>query len=104
MIIEEENKNETFDKTNKSVNRSIPDRLVYDDLNHLNELVKEILSYHVNDGVDQFEQISHFIKKKMTKLSFQYIRQTKSQKKCVELTDYEQKIIVNLSMIEEKCY
>ena len=91
MIIEE-NKNESNEKSNPKEHNT--ERSVYNDISHINELVKEILAYHEKDGVDQFEQISMFIKKKMTKLSFQYTKPLKKYKKCVELTDYEQKIIV----------
>ena len=94
MIIEEENKNESLEKQNK--NTSSTDRLIYDDVNHLNELIKEILAYHEKDGVDNFEQISMYIKRKMTKLSFQYSKAQRKVHKSVELTEYEQKIIVNL--------
>ena len=40
-------------------------KLIYDDTNHLNELIKEIVSLHKEDGYDKFEEISMYIKKKM---------------------------------------
>ena len=47
-------------------------KLIYDDTNHLNELIKEIVSLHKEDGYDKFEEISMYIKKKMTKLTLEY--------------------------------
>ena len=44
---------------------------IYDDTNHLNELIKEIVSLHKEDGYDKFEEISMYIKKKMTKLTLE---------------------------------
>ena len=44
-------------------------RLVYDDINHLNELMKEIVSYYKDNGYDNFEEISMYIKKKNSKLT-----------------------------------
>lgn len=95
-MIVEENKNESLEKINTTDVKPSSGRLIYDDVNHMNELVKEILAYHEKDGVDLFEQISMYIKRKMTKLSFQYIKPLKTMKKCVELTNYEEKIIVYL--------
>ena len=95
MIIEE-NKNESYEKANKNENKLVSSRLMYNDINHMNELVKEILAYHEKEGLDLFEQISMYIKRKMTKVSFQYIKQQKTLKKCVDLTEYEQIIIVYL--------
>ena len=37
-------------------------KLIYDDINHLNELIKEIVSLHKEDGYDNFEEISMNIK------------------------------------------
>lgn len=83
----EENKNESQEKSQEH-------RLVYSDIHHLNEVIKEILAYHKHDGLDKFEEISMFIKKKMTKLSFQYMIPKYEPKKCIELTEYEEKIFV----------
>ena len=47
-------------------------KIIYDDINHLNELIKEIISLHKKDGYDNFEEISMYIKKKMTKLTLEY--------------------------------
>ena len=47
-------------------------KLIYDDINHLNELLKEIISLHKKDGYENFEEISMYIKKKMTKLTLEY--------------------------------
>lgn len=48
-------------------------KIIYTDENHLNELIKEIVSLHQEDGYENFEEISMFIKKKMTQLSTEYV-------------------------------
>ena len=40
-------------------------RLIYDDVNHLNELMKEIVSLYKTEGYDNFEEISMYVKKKI---------------------------------------
>ena len=47
-------------------------KIICDDINHLNELLKEIISFHKKDGYKNFEEISMYIKKKMTKLTLEY--------------------------------
>jgi len=84
----EENKNE-FQEKNNSDNRK-----PYNFDNHINELLKEILSYNRPDGLEKFEELSMYIKKKMTKLSFQYYIPTVVFDSKIELTNYEQKLIV----------
>lgn len=52
-------------KKNQNVQIQKPSKkLIYDDTNHLNELIKEIVSLHKEDGYDNFEEISMYIKKK----------------------------------------
>ena len=84
---DEENKNEMIEKNNSDT------RKPYNYDNHINELLKEILSYNRKDGLDKFEELSMYIKKKMTKLSFQYFIPKTSFKSQIELTGYEQKLI-----------
>lgn len=87
---EEENKNEFLEKKGKE-----DVRLDYNINNHMNELMKEILAYYQEDGYDRFEEISMYIKKRLTKLSFQYKVPKYEPKKLIEMTDYEEKILVN---------
>ena len=54
MLSKEEKKENQDDK-----------RLIYDDVNHLNELMKEKVSYYKDQGYDNFEEISMYIKKKI---------------------------------------
>jgi radial spoke head protein 4A len=88
----EEVKDEMHEKQNQSEKR-----LEYDYKHHLNEVVKEILAYHKEDGLEKFEEISIFIKRKMTKLSFQYYIPPYQPKKCIELTPTEEKVFKNLN-------
>ena len=68
-------------------------KLIYDDNNHLNELIKEIVSLHKEDGYDKFEEISNYIKKKMTKLTLEYEPYPYIPKKLIILTQKEEKIL-----------
>ena len=75
-------------------------KLIYDDINHLNELIKEIVSLHKGDGYDNFEEISMYIKKKMTKLTLEYEPYPYIHKKLVILTSKEEKILQESSKIK----
>jgi hypothetical protein len=70
-------------------------RIEYNDTYHLNETIKEILAYNKEDGYDKFEEISMYIKRKMTKLSFQYVIPKYEPKRCIELTPHEEAIFVS---------
>ena len=75
-------------------------KLIYDDTNHLNELIKEIVSLHKEDGYDKFEEISMYIKKKMTKLTLEYEPYPYIPKKLTIFTPKEQKILQQTSKIK----
>ena len=75
-------------------------KLIYDDTNHLNELIKEIVSLHKEDGYDKFEEISMYIKKKMTKLTLEYEPYPYIPKKLMILTPKEEKILMEKSKIK----
>ena len=75
-------------------------KLIYDDTNHLNELIKEIVSLHKEDGYDKFEEISLYIKQKMTKLTLEYEPYPYIPKKLMILTPKEEKIIQEKSQIK----
>lgn len=85
----EENKNEYIEKKAKD-----DARLEYNVNHHMNELLKEILAYYREEGYERFEEISMYIKKRLTKLSFQYKLPKYQPKKLIEMTDYEEKILV----------
>jgi len=89
--VHEENKNEYMEKKAKD-----DPSLEYNVNHHMNELMKEILAYYQEDGYDRFEEISMYIKKRMTKLSFQYKIPKYEPKRLIEITDYEEKILVNI--------
>ena len=49
------------------------EKIIYDENEHLRELIKEIVTMHQEDGYDNFEKISQFLRKKNTKLdTFQF--------------------------------
>ena len=88
--IQEENKNEFHDKAKKE-----DTRLEYNFHHHMNELMKEILAYYKEDGYERFEEVSFYIKKRMSKFPFQYRLPKIVPKKIIEITDYEEKILVS---------
>jgi hypothetical protein len=96
-ITSEEDKEEFLEKQKKDDRR-----MQYNDQHHLNELLKEILAYHKSDGYDKFEEISMYIKKKMTKLSFQYYIPKYQPKKCIDLTPNEEIIFKELNKKKAK--
>lgn len=69
-------------------------RVEYNDVQHINEVLKEILAFNKKEGMDKFEEISMYIKRKMMKLSFQYKQPEKPIKRLIDLTNYEENIIV----------
>ena len=93
----EENKEEFSEKQKKEEKR-----LEYNNVHHLNEMIKEILAYHKEDGMENFEEISMYIKRKMTKLSFQYFIPQFEPKKSIELTPLEEKVFKELNKRKSK--
>ena len=91
-----------YKKENKSIVKKNPKKLIYDDTNHLNELIKEIVSLHKEDGYDKFEEISMYIKKNMTKLTLEYEPYPYIPKKLVILTPKEEKVLNQASNIKVK--
>lgn len=89
MKAREENKNETIEKIKKE-----DKRLEYNIHHHMNEVMKEILAYYKEDGYEKFEEVSYYIKKRMMKFSFQFKHPKTAPKKIIEITDYEEKILV----------
>jgi hypothetical protein len=78
------------------IKRDERQRVEYNHEHHFNEVIKEIFSYNKTDGYDKFEEISLFMKRKMTKLSFQYYIPPYIPKRCIEMTQHEEKIFVSL--------
>ena len=69
-------------------------KIIYDENEHLRELIKEIVIYHQEDGYDNFEKISQFLREKNTKLdNFEYIHPKKVQKNVIDMTEQEKKSI-----------
>ena len=75
-------------------------RLIYDDVNHLNELMKEIVSLYKEKGYDNFEEISMYVKKKNSKLNLEYKPVPYEHKPSVIFTPIEEKIIKEKTKIK----
>ena len=77
-------------------------RIVYDNKEHLKELVKELVTLHKEDGYENFEEISMFVREKNTKLdTFQYRIPQKQIKKIFEHTPLEEKILTQFSQTKK---
>jgi hypothetical protein len=68
-------------------------RLIYDDKNHLNEVMKEIVSMYQKEGYDNFEEISMYTKLKSEKLTMEYKPIPYKHKPTILLTPTEEKIL-----------
>ena len=76
---------------------------VYDNKEHLKELVKELVTLHKEDGYENFEEISMFVREKNTKLdTFQYKLPSKVVKKCFNHTPLEEKILTEFALKKKK--
>jgi hypothetical protein len=95
-MIREDNKNESIEK------QAQDSRIEYNDVHHMNEVIKELLANRKEGGLDEFEDISMYIKKKMTKLSFQYYIPPYEPKKSLELTQQEEKTFKELNKKKTK--
>ena len=74
-------------------------KIIYDNKEHLKELVKELVTLHKEDGYENFEEISMFVREKNTKLdTFQYKLPSKVIKKCFQHTPLEEKILTDFSL------
>ena len=73
-------------------------KILYDNKEHLKELVKELVTLHKDDGYENFEEISMFVREKNTKLdSFQYRVPKKQIKKTFEHTPLEEKFLTEFA-------
>ena len=74
------------------------EKILYDDTEHMRELIKEIVTSHEQDGFDKFEKISMYLREKNTKLdTFQYKQPLKSNKRTFILTPLEEKALTDLA-------
>ena len=74
-------------------------KIIYDNNEHLKELVKELVTLHREDGYENFEEISMFVREKNTKLdTFQYKLPSKIVKKCFQHTPLEEKVLTDFSL------
>ena len=78
-------------------------RKVYDNSQHIKELLKEIVSDHIEDGYDTFEKTSIYLRQKNSKLdNFQFIQPTKEIKRSFKFTPLEDKILTSFAKNREK--
>ena len=74
-------------------------KIIYDNKEHLKELVKELVTLHKEDGYENFEEISMFVREKNTKLdTFQYKLPPKVVKKSFQHTPIEERILTEFSL------
>ena len=79
-------------------------KIIYDENEHLRELIKEIVISHKEDGYDNFERISQFLREKNTKLdNFQYIHPKRIQKSTLDLTQQEKNYVYGQIKTAEQC-
>jgi hypothetical protein len=88
----EEEKKEMHDKDSNSIKT---EPTIYNSKLHCKELFKEILKNHVSDGLDNFEDLSYYIKKKNFAKKFQYTKKENQPKNVIDLTKYEKNNISN---------
>ena len=78
-------------------------KIIYDNKEHLKELVKELVTLHKEDSYENFEEISMFVREKNTKLdTFQYKLPSKVVKKCFNHTPLEEKILTEFALKKKK--
>ena len=78
-------------------------KILYDNNQHMKELLKEIVTLHKEDGYDQFEKISKFVREKYIKLdNFQYIFPPKITKKSFLYTPLEEQKLKHFAKNEPK--
>ena len=88
MLTEEQKNGESYKKGEK--------KLLYDENEHMRELIKEILTSHQEEGYDKFEKISMFLREKNTKLdNFQYVHPEKIIKHVIDITPLEKKAVLD---------
>ena len=85
----------TEEQKNGELKKKSEQKILYDEQEHMRELIKEIVTSHQEDGYDKFEKISMFLREKNTKLdNFQYIHPEKKIKSVINITPIEKKVIL----------
>ena len=85
----------TEEQKNGEMKKKGEQKILYDENEHMRELIKEIVTSHQQDGYDKFEKISMFLREKNTKLdNFQYIHPEKIKKNIINITPLEKKVIL----------
>ena len=85
----------TEEQKNEEIKKKGEQKILYDENEHMRELIKEIVTSHQQDGYDKFEKISMFLREKNTKLdNFQYIHPEKIIKNIINITPLEKKVIL----------
>jgi radial spoke head protein 4A len=85
----------TEEQKNGEIKKKGEEKILYNENEHMRELIKEIVTSHQQDGYDKFEKISMFLREKNTKLdNFQYTHPEKIIKNIINITPLEKKIIL----------
>lgn len=69
----------------------------YDYSVHLDEVVKHILAFHPKDGLSNFEDISMYMKKKITKLSISHKAKMNKKQPLIDMNTEEKKIFSEIN-------
>lgn len=69
----------------------------YDYSVHIDELIKEVLAYHANESLEKLEEISLYIKKKISKLSLNHKITPKIPSSIIDMTEYEKQILKQIN-------
>lgn len=77
-------------------------KLEYNYRMHLDEVLKEIFAYQQKDGFKQFEEVSIYMKQKISKLASNYIIKTPIPKNVLEMSEYEKKIFKEVETSRQK--
>ena len=89
------------EKLNEALKKDL--KKEYDIKQHTKEVIKEIITLHKNDGYENFEKISLFIRDKNTKLdNFQFKKPIKEIKRTFQLTPLEEKVLTNFATNRDK--
>lgn len=97
------NNNDVVREAESSKNLFDPtEQLDYDYSVHMDELVKQILAYNQKDGLNKFEEISMYVKKKISKLSVGHKIISRPQKPLIEMTDQEKLIFSQINYKKPK--
>lgn len=84
--------------SNQTINRKVE----YDYMIHLDEVIKEICSFKSNEGYNNFEQVSAYIKQKVSKLSSSYQITNTKPRDILEMSVNDKTIVKHIESKHKK--